>query len=186
MRERHVGYDIPDTEPTELVAGESWQWNKVLADYPPSEGWQLTYLFRGPTDLDAEWDSEVTSSGETYQVRIGKDATALNAGRYRLIGRVDSGTERHYLDAIVLTVRANPETAVDAGTHAERTLAVIDAALEGRLSDDEEEWQIAGRAVKHIPIDELRRLQKDYRQEVFMERNPERPFQSVEAHFYAP
>lgn len=184
-----MGYDIPDTEPTEFTAGDSWQWDKVLSDYPPSDGWQLTYLFRGAKDYDAAWNDDVkaASGDESYEIRIPKTDTDLTAGTYRLIGYVENDTERHIVhDDDAVTVWANPTTAVGQGTHAERSLAIIEAAIEGRLTDDEEEWEINGRSVKAIPIDELYRLRNHYRQEVHAERNPEHPFQSVEAHFHAP
>lgn len=181
-----MGYQIPDNEPDELTAGMSWQWNKVSSDFPPSEGWQLTYLFRGPEDLETTWDDDVSADGDTYQVRIPKASTDLTPGTYELYGYVDDGTDRHDLYYGRLTVWPNPDTAVGEGTHAERTLAVIEAAIEGRLSDDEEEWEIAGRAVKHIPIDELYRLRNRYREEVIAERNPDRLMTTLEAEFNAP
>jgi hypothetical protein len=40
---------IPTVEPANFAAGETVKWTKVVADYPPSDGWSLIYSIRGPT-----------------------------------------------------------------------------------------------------------------------------------------
>ena len=47
-------------------------------------------------------------------------------------------------------------------THAERTFAVIEAALEGRLTKDLESYQIAGRSISKIPVETLMKMRGRY------------------------
>ena len=51
-------------------------------------------------------------------------------------------------------------------THAEIMLAKIEAVLEGRITADIENYQIAGRQITKIPIAELLVLRDRYRVEV--------------------
>lgn len=178
-------HEVQSGEPTELTAGQSWAWDKTLSDHPPSDGWTLKYALRGPEDADFT----AAANGDTYEIREGPAETDLDAGRYRLVGYIEKGdpvTDRHVIYEGTLRVRANPITAVNTQTHAEKTLAVIEAALEGRLTADEEEFEINGRSVRRIPVEELYRLRNRYRTEVAMERSPGRMGPSVEVRFGAP
>lgn len=38
---------VPAIEPLEFPAGDTVQWRIERSDYPPADGWQLTYAFRG-------------------------------------------------------------------------------------------------------------------------------------------
>lgn len=51
-------------------------------------------------------------------------------------------------------------------THAERMLAAIEAALEGRITDDYKSLKINNREITKHSFDELRRLREYYRAEV--------------------
>lgn len=176
---------IPTQEPTQVIAGDSWQWDIAYGDYPASDGWALAYAFRGPTDLDTG-SGDVTVDADGWQVRIPATVTNLTAGPYRLIGYVTKGTERFTVYDAALLVLPNPVTAVNAQSHAERTLAVIDAAIEGRLTADIESYQIHGRSVSKIPMSELVKLRAIYASAVERERNPGQFGRSVEVHFVAP
>lgn len=181
-----MGYDIPTSEPTELTAGDSWQWDVSLTDYPPGDGWQLAYAIRGAEDLDAAWSSEISANGGTYEVRIAAGNTDLTPGNYRLIGFVTLSGERHIVYDAPLTVRANPVTTVNALSHDETMLAAIDALLEGRAQDVKEGFSIAGRDVRKLSPEELVRWQNIYRARVLQARNPGALTPVYEAEFHAP
>lgn len=176
---------IPTQEPTQVIAGDSWQWNIAYGDYPASEGWVLAYAFRGPTDLSTG-SGDITVDGDGWQIRIPASATNLTAGPYRLIGYVTKTGERFTVYDAALLVLPNPITAVNAQSHAERTLAVIDAAIEGRLTADVESYQIHGRSVSKIPMSELVKLRAIYASAVERERNPGQFGRAVEVEFVAP
>jgi hypothetical protein len=105
-----------------------------------------------------------------------QDTQDLESGTYQLIQRwVGSGTYNGREETVaqtVVSVLTNPRTA-DAGdlqSHAERALAIIEAALEGRLTADIENYQIGGRAVSKIPAKELMSLRRAYQAEVDSQR----------------
>lgn len=162
---------IATGEPTTLTAGSSWQWDVTYSDYPPSDGWALTYVFRGPEDYTTQ-DGETDADGDTYQVRIPKANTDLTAGAYRLVGYVDDGIDRFVVYDAPLTVLANPTTAVNAASHDEEMLALIDAAIESRLtgSTGVRSFTVNGRAVEYWSLEELLKLQSVYRSRVARQR----------------
>ncbi len=161
----------PTGEPTEIVAGDSVRWR--IADdptYPQSEGWALKYELVGVNTLAITPSFQTSGDDENHWlVSIATTETDdLDAGRYDLIKRyVGSGTysgREETVDRLVMSVRENPRSVADGvfQTHAERTLDVIEAALEGRLTTDLESYQIAGRAVNKIPIETLMKMRGRY------------------------
>ena len=104
-----MSFEIPNTEPHKLIAGNSWQWDKTLASYPASDGWELSYQFRGETDYAAVFGSEVTSpSGEDgFEIRIVPANTTLTPGPYILWGTVTDGTDVFTPVELKLNVLAN-------------------------------------------------------------------------------
>lgn len=163
--------EIPDYEPVEFVGGDTVEWTKVLADYPASS-WTLKYRL-----IAGDVDSTITATedGDSYEVEIPPATTAAIVTETvgRLVGWVTDGTDRHYVYDATVRVRPNIETATATNlkTHAVRTLAVIEAALENRLTADMESYSIDGRQVTKIPIKELRRLRGLYAAEVWREQN---------------
>lgn len=173
-------HEIPTHEPTELTASTSWRWDKRLSDHPPADGWTLKYALRGPSDRDIA----ATPNGDTYEVRIAATDTEIAAGPYRLVGFVENaGGDRFVVYDEVLRVLQSPLFAVNRKSHAERTLEVIEAVLEGRASDDEEQYQIGQKSVSKIPVDELHRLRQVYAEEVWRERNPGKLGPTIETVF---
>lgn len=170
--------EVPTREPTSLVAGDSWQWDVTLADFPPSEGWELSYTVRGPEDLDIKWSTHINAVGATYEVRVPASATNLSPAGYKLFGFVTKGTERFvvYGEADgegVLNVRPNPSAAVNALSHDETVLAAIDATIIGQATDSQKVIQINGRRVESWDSGELIKFQNIYRARVLAARNPE-------------
>ena len=73
---------IPLGEPTTVAAGDTWLWQQVFPDYPASEGWSVSYRFRGANVLDTA-AGEVAYSGTTATVTIAATNTAtLTPGTY--------------------------------------------------------------------------------------------------------
>jgi hypothetical protein len=171
----------PTGEPTLLTAGDTWRWRiPDHPDYPQSEGWTLKYRLSGVTVLGftATWQSSGDDANH-WLVSVGATSTdtEVTSGRYRLFGYMEgSGTYAgrfHEVSDTVVVVGDDPRqsTAGSLQTHAERTLAVIEAALEGRLDSDIESYQIAGRAVNKIPIADLMKLRGRYAALVQRERS---------------
>lgn len=147
--------------PGQMVAGDTESYIRSLADYPASAGWGYTIYFAGPVNFNVA----STPSGDDFPVTIAATVTAaLAAGNYPFIERVKKGSEEHTVGTGVLDLLPNlAATGIDARTHEEKTLAVIEAALSGRLTSDIQSYQIAGRAVSKIPIAELMKMKGYYR-----------------------
>lgn len=164
---------VPTTEPETARAGDTWKWTKSLADYPVSEGWTLTYSFRGASVL-ADVDVVVVPGTNAYAVSVLPAKTApLIPGAYSWAAFVTKAGERYTADEGILVIERNLSTAAagDALSHAEKALPIIEAALSGRLTADIENYQINGKAVAKIPILELKRLRSQYRTEIWRARN---------------
>ena len=170
--------DIATNEPLQLVAGDTWQWRRLdLADYPASS-WSLKYRFK-----NAAGGFEITASAyATTQFDITVAAattTGYSAGTYDWVAFVTSGSVRHTVDSGRLEVlpdlgAGSAGTAVDRRTHAVKVLAAIEAVLEDRASKDQQEYQIAGRKLIRMPIQDLITLRNTYRNEVRREQAAEK------------
>lgn len=159
--------------PSTIAAGTTVVYTKAVPDYLPADGWTLKLYIRGAVTLN----KTATVSGTSYVVTLtSTDTATLSAGGYRWAEQVEkAGTplEVHEIDRGELLVELNLATAAanDALTYEEKTLAVIEAKLSGRLTADMESYQIAGRAVSRIPVKELEALRDKYRLRVYQQRN---------------
>lgn len=172
---------IPNCEPTSIVAGDTVAFTKVLAAYSIADGWLLTYRLVGPLGVGAvpvvdKTITPVPVINGAWQVTFAPTDTAavVTDGTYRLVGNVALAGEKHTIYDAIVIVQANPLTATPTNLllHAERALAIIEAAVEGRLTSDMEHFQIDGKLVGKIEMRQLMRLRARYRHEVWRLRNP--------------
>lgn len=173
---------IPTTEPNVATAGDSWEWDvkRLVTDYP-SATWTLTYRLSGPSPKTLEADA---AADGTFEIRVPAAQTKnLQPGTYELHGFVTSGSNRFTVYASSLVVDPDPATRAAFTHHAEKTLAILKAALEGRLTADVESYQVEGRAVNKIPAAELRRLRGLYAAEVRRLRYPDRAMRGIGVRF---
>lgn len=162
---------VPTYEPTSATAGDSWEWDRTLSDYPPSGGWTLTYSLTGAHESVLSISATTSDLGDYFEVRVAPATTvAYTAGPYKLIGHVTDGTDRFVVYSAPLTVLPDPATATPEFTHAERMLAAIRALLEGRVTEDVQRFQVAGRALEKMEPVELRKWEAVYADRVRMER----------------
>lgn len=170
---------IPEVEPTTIVAGDTVQFTRVFGEFSALDGWALTYRLVGPlgSSTGALVDETVTGTpqGGGWLVAFAPAATAnvKARGTYRLVGRVSLAADSHAVYDGVVQLEANPFTAspADQLTHAERMLTVIEAALEGRLTVDMEHYQIDGKLVGKIQTADLMRYRAKYRTEIWRARH---------------
>lgn len=166
---------IPITEPRQFVAGDTWKWDKTLSDFPAGDGWQLSYYFRGETDLDADWGTEVTSpsGSDGYEVRIDEAKTTLPPGPYILWGRVTDGTDVFTPVERKITIVANPATAVGAKSFNQQVLDAIETImLGGTLTTGQKRIKIHGREIENFTPAEYESLKNQYTINVALEENP--------------
>lgn len=175
-----IAAPVPSTEPTSAAAGDTWTWSRAFPDYPASE-YTLSYVIRGASAL--EWDGIwVTETGDGYTVKIPPASTAeLEPGTYRWVASVTDGTDVWTAGSGVLTVTPNyaDYDAGDAQTHNEKMLALLEDALEERITGvadggrgTVENYAVEGRQVSLIPTEQLSILRNKYKRAVWRERNP--------------
>lgn len=159
--------------PTSFAAGTTVRYTRGYSDYPANAGWTATLLLAGASLVSAP----ATASGLNFVYLLTAAQTApLAAGNYQWREVVfNAGTgDKFVADFGVVQVLPNIESAGagDMQTWEEKTLAVVEAALEGRLASDMESYQIAGRAVVKIPAHELMKLRNDLRRAVNAQQRP--------------
>lgn len=132
-----MAYTVPTTEPTELRAGDTWQWRREdLSDWPAS-AWTLTYYVR---NASAHFDIAATADGDEYAVSVQMATTAAySAGDYDWYAFVSDGAERYQIDAGHFEVLPNVATAAayDGRVWARKMLDYVEAALLNRASSDQ-------------------------------------------------
>lgn len=156
-------------EPTQLHAGDSIAWERDVPAYPAADGWALRYVLSGPA-------RHVLGAipGAPYRVEVSaQDTAAWPAGLYRWVALAVNGAQRLTVATGTLEVGANLETAApaDARSHAQRMLALIEAALEKRIPKDQQSYEIDGMRLDRIPIERLDALRSKYRRELQREKN---------------
>lgn len=154
--------------PTQVTAGDTLAWFTDNGGFQPSAGWQLSYVFQvGATAVTVPG----TPSGSGWAMRLAPEQTAdWPAGAVHWQAYASNGTDRHTVGRGQITVHAAIAAGADQRSHAERTLAAIEAKLEGRGGSGIDEYQIAGRRIRYIPIPDLLRLRDRYRADVAAER----------------
>ena len=160
---------------TVLIAGDTLKYLDSVPGYPASLGYVLTTRLIRRDAAGTAITFNATASGDDYQTNVPAATTAAwTPGFYTWSKYVTLGPDRYTVDAGELQIKADPATAtapLDQRTHAARTLAAIEAVIEGRATSAQLQWSLAGRQVQYIPLDELRKFRAHYRSEVIAEQN---------------
>jgi hypothetical protein len=171
-----MSYQVPTTAmPASLVVGDYWTWRvPALGDFPAST-WTLSFAFAGPNTVDVSsgWTVTAESAGTWLVVATKAQTVKYTAGRYRWRVYVTSGSERYEVGSGWVVFEENVAALTgDNQTHAQTCLAMIEKALQGRLTTQEESYSIAGRSIGKMPIMQLRELRGFYATEVWRETHP--------------
>lgn len=132
-----MAYTVPTNEPTQLRAGDTWQWRRENLSAYPASTWTLKYYFRNATD---KFNVTAAADGAQFAVSVPMATSADHAvGYYDWIAVVESATERYQVDSGRLQVLPNLATDVvyDVRSFARKMLDHIEAALESRASADQ-------------------------------------------------
>lgn len=94
--------DIPEIEPTEIIASTTVKWTKDLSDhYPADGGWTLTYNFRKEngtgTGSDA-LDKTASASGKKFSITLSTTETNKTIGKWVWSAFVSKAGERYRVD----------------------------------------------------------------------------------------
>lgn len=147
--------------PATLDAGTTVKYTRSHAAYPASDGWALSLYLAGPA-VPAPFTG--AASGAAFDVTLAAASTAtLPPGTYTWVERVTKGGEVYDAARGQVTVNANIATAAagDLQSWEEKTLKVVEARIAGSMDKAIAEYQIHSRAVKYIPLDELRKLRSE-------------------------
>lgn len=152
------------------MVGDTLKWYRTFSDYPVSEGWVLTYAFRGPGELNLS--SEVTDDDNQFVIVVPAATSALlPAGVYEWVAYVTLAGERYTAAAGSVVVEENLVAVGPFESEAVKQLRIVEAAIEGRLTADTESFAINGRSVNKTPIETLYKIRNKLRWEVYGERS---------------
>lgn len=152
---------IPQTEPTEITAGDYIQWNVQGGDYP-APTWDVSYVL---INADNKYTIDAADNGSDHLITI-DGATSANfvAGVYNYQRYATNGSQRVTTGTGEITIKPNfaSVSTIDNRTQTKRILDAINAVIEKRASTDQESYQIAGRALKRTPLPDLIKLRDRY------------------------
>lgn len=163
--------DFATALPEQIVAGTTVKVRRSYADCPASAGWTLTLFLNGAETFSKAF----SASGDSFEITLTAAETAgLTPGNYQFIEQASKSGEKFIPPggSGVVAVMPDVTSATLLQTWEEKTLAVVEAALTGRLTSGQEEYQIHGRAVKFIPASELLALRGSLRRAVEQQRTP--------------
>lgn len=151
--------------PSELIAGDTWEWSADYGDYPAGT-WTATAYFQNAAE---EFSVSSTADGTSHLFAAAATATDdFKAGRYFVQVRVVSGSELYTVESGWCDVKADPASAVkvDHRSWARRTLEAVEAFLEGNATTAQQSMSIAGRSISRWSIAELMQFRNQLRAEV--------------------
>lgn len=159
--------NYPQTEPTELIAGDTWAWKRtdLGVDYAPAS-YALSYSARLES-AGTEIGISASESGNDYIVTVAAATTAAYAaGVYHWQAYITrtSDSARVTVDSGTFEVIANRDTATtDPRSHAKIVLDAVEAVIESRATKDQESYTINGRSLSRTPLKDLIMLRDKYR-----------------------
>ena len=164
--------NYPTQEPDLLVVGDRWTWRRpdLAADYPPAD-YALTYEFHEDSGGGGSHKFTITATETTteYLIEIASATTAAyTAGEYNWYAFItrSSDSQRIAIDEGHTKLELNfANTNADNRSHAKKVLDAIEATIEGRASQDQMSYSIAGRSLSRMSIDDLLKFRDRYRAE---------------------
>lgn len=124
--------DVLTQIPANVIAGDSFAWQRELADYP-ADTWTLTYYF---SNGEQAFEIVASADGLVHDVAVTAADTAVYvAGRYHWYARATSGVEAATVESGWLVVAPDPSSGkIDYRSHARKMFEAIELALEGQAS----------------------------------------------------
>lgn len=158
---------IQTETPRRITAGDSAEWKISLPDYP-APTWTLTY-YLVKSDAQIEITGGQYGSSANHHINIAKESTAAwGAGTYSYQGAVTDGTDRIRVESGTIVIEpdfAQESSGYDNRSFAKKSLDAIEAVIQNRASQAQQEYQIAGRALKFMTFDDLMNARDRFRAE---------------------
>lgn len=168
-----MAIDTSNSEPISIIPGDTVKWTRRLTDYPASAGWALSYELLNAMH---RYEIPATVDGDAFRIVVAAQATQAYApGSYDWRARVTNADEVYTVATGRLTVTPSFGAVGDVRSHARRTLDAIEAVLEGRATSATAEYEINGRRLKYIPLNELHAMRTKYQREVAAEEGKSGP-----------
>lgn len=157
--------DVPSVLPTELIAGDTWQWDRDYGDYPQPT-WTSTAYFEtaGKTFNVA---SSANGTAQRFTIAAGT-TSSYPPGRYRIRVRVTDGSQSFIAESGWCEVQVDPAAAgtFDPRTPARKMLDAIEAFLIGNASTAQASMSLNGRQISRWSLAELTQWRDQLRAEV--------------------
>lgn len=168
-RSHHASVDPLPCIPATITAGDSLALRLSLSAYPATAGWALTWHRNGPETGAVAF----TADGDAHVATLsGADTRTWAPGRYRWLLRAELGSVTTTVRSGETDVQPDLATALPGAgtTWEERTLAIVEAALEGTLEGGMKLYMIGGRQVQTLSVAELTKLRAELRAAIHMQR----------------
>lgn len=166
--------DIPDSEPSELTAGDLWAWTRsdLTADYPPAS-YTLKYVFFSQSSTLTKFEFTASKVDDTHKVNIaGTTTKGYKAGDYQYQIQIirDSDSELVTVgEGFFKVLPALTSATGDIRSHARKVLDAINATIEKTATKEQQSYTVAGRSLARRSIDELLTLRDRYQRIVNQE-----------------
>lgn len=153
--------------PQQFTAGDTVQFSASFADYEPSDGYALTYYLRGAENLTITGSANGANDGWVVKIPAARTEN-FPEGLYEYIARATKDEDAYTVEQGRFTLKANLAD-VAQGTridHVQRMISILQDAIEGRITDDVQQFTIGGRSLMHIPVSQLVDLRDRYKREL--------------------
>jgi len=157
--------DIPSSIPSELIAGNTWQWERDYSDYPQPT-WTATAYFENSAKT---FNVAATASGTAHLFTIAAATSAgYPPGRYRVRVRVTDGSQVFIAESGWCDVEVDPAAAgtYDTRTPARKMLDAVEAFLIGNASTAQASMTLNGRQISRWSLPDLTKWRDQLRAEV--------------------
>lgn len=162
---------IPSGIPDRLIAGTTWRWTVSFAEFPPSEGWVVSYALRGVGELNTK-SSEVVQDGSQWTVTIGADREPIKPGLYTWaayvtgVGAYAGQVYRAATGVVLIEPDVASAAAGDLQTFAEQALALIEAKILERIEVDMSGYTFAQKQAIREDLTTLQRMRAQLKAEL--------------------
>ena len=168
--------NYPTQEPDILVVGDRWMWRRpdLASIYDPSE-YALTYEYHRDSGGGGvnQFTITATETSDDYIIEVPStttDAYVANAYIWYAFITRSSDSERIAVDnGRAELIDDFADSNADVRSHAKTVLDAIEATIEGRASQDQMSYSIAGRSLSRMSIDDLMTFRNRYRAEYLEE-----------------
>lgn len=160
--------DVVTTVPADLIAGDTWIFDRDYGDYPRPT-WTATLYFENASGSFSVASTTSTAIATAQRFTIAAATTAAYLpGRYRVRARVTDGTSTFSVDEGWVQVEVNPAKAgnQDLRSWARQTLDAIEAFLLGNASTAQQSMSVGGRSLSRWSLPELTQWRDKLRGEV--------------------